>query len=180
MRSLRSAFSGAFARRNCTLQRSATEISGKVGGGVLLPACAAPDWLVSKLTNDVSRQLAHERVIVNSGGPTGRGLHDPTHVEITDETIDIVFDTVDQYKSYAALMYATDEDIQQLGIPEHLIPVDVDNRTCIGGGATIKLCRKRFLDHVSALKQRAVKPSYSPPPSRLMSHSGSERFVPLM
>merc|ERR1712023_271920 len=84
-------------------RRIGAEISGHVGGGVLLPAYAAPSWFLNRLQEPVSDKLVHERVIANDGGRYGRQEHDPTHIEITEDTIDIVFDTVEQYKYVGCL-----------------------------------------------------------------------------
>jgi len=138
-------------------RRIGAEISGHVGGGVLLPAYAAPSWFLNRLQEPVSDKLVHERVIVNDGGRYGRQEHDPTHIEITEDTIDIVFDTVEQYKHYASLLSATEEELEQVGIPRHLVPIDAINNTSFGGGATIKLSRRAFLDHLHSLRQPASK-----------------------
>jgi hypothetical protein len=72
-----------------------------------------------------------------------------THIELTDDHIRVVFDRAcEDYSRWAALTSPFADRPDDAGLPEWLVPVDVSNLSCMGGGCTIILERSRLRSHL--------------------------------
>ena len=71
------------------------------------------------------------------------GPGDPTHLEVTKETVRVEYTDGNekQYQEWAKICAMTKQEKIALGIPRHLWPIDVVNRTYCGAGATVILDR---------------------------------------
>jgi len=75
---------------------------------------------------------------------------------VTNDFIRLEYnDTTDEYRRFARLINLTEEEKQT--VPDWILPIDVQNNTAYGAGATIFLCRKRILDYFSKKKITSSK-----------------------
>lgn len=86
-----------------------------------------------------------------------------THIEITPEHVLIEFESgfSPGYQNMASLSLLTDEELEESGVPSHMVPSKLENRTCLGAGATIYLDRKKVARNLSLLSRGSSSPPLS-------------------
>ena len=93
-----------------------------------------------------------------------------THIELTEDTLRIEYmdGTSPDYRRHASYISMTPEEREQAGIPEHLVPIKVENLSNWGAGATIHLDRKRVSKKLKEMLASAnsAKNAKQLPPSR--------------
>jgi hypothetical protein len=93
----------------------------------------------------VSQQL-HQNILLNANENSGL-----RHVELTPDHVRLEFSDVnDEYKKFARLMFASEEERAAMGVPQWLVPVDLLNNSYCGGGATVMLERRKVVDQLRA------------------------------
>jgi len=108
--------------------------------------------VLNRLTlGKVSHNL-YENVHFNANNPASS----LRHIEVTDDKVLLEFaEANDEYKKHANLMFASDDERKDMGVPEWLVPVDLKNRTYCGGGATIFLDKTKVVEHFRPRKKLA-------------------------
>ncbi len=97
----------------------------------------------------VGKQL-HENILLNANDNSGL-----RHIEMTPEFVRLEFsDANEEYKKFAKLMFASDEERNAQGVPQWLVPVDLHNNSYCGGGATVVLARQMLMEHLTSASSK--------------------------
>jgi len=95
----------------------------------------------------VSRDL-HRNIFFNSNERSAL-----RHVELTKDFIRLEFSAPnEEYRNHADLLFASEAERRAQGVPQWLVPVELQNNEHCGGGATILLDKNSVYD---SLRQQA-------------------------